>query len=177
MYDKLGFYPRGKGIMEDKKYATIDASWYERDPDIPLRKTAGGVVVRKNKDQYHLALVREGDLPTFVLPKGGIDPGETALEAARRETLEEAGFSDLTSLGELAYAYRQNYVKTRWVETLYFLFLTEEEQGFPTETAREYQQVWCSLESPGPFFWPEQKKLIVDFNQEILRRLNSYFKA
>ena len=160
--------------MKHKKFATIDASWYEPNDQLPVRKTAGGVVIRKESSGLKLALVREGDLPTFVLPKGGIDPGENALEAAFRETHEEAGFQALTNLGELAYAYRQNFVKTRWVETLYFLFMTEEEQGYPTDTSREYEQVWTDLDSPGPFFWPEQKKLVLDFRETIIERIKSH---
>ena len=39
-----------------------------------------------------LALVQNNK---YDIPKGGIDPGETAFEAAVRETLEEAGIDDL----------------------------------------------------------------------------------
>ena len=38
---------------------------------------------------------------SWSFPKGGIEPGESALDAAKREIREEAGITDLEYLGEL----------------------------------------------------------------------------
>jgi 8-oxo-dGTP pyrophosphatase MutT (NUDIX family) len=38
-------------------------------------------------------LIKRRDIPVWVLPGGGIDPGEKAEEAALREILEETGFT------------------------------------------------------------------------------------
>ena len=38
-----------------------------------------------------VALTREGDMAHYLLPKGGVEKGESLLEAARREIQEEAG--------------------------------------------------------------------------------------
>ena len=51
-----------------------------------LRERATCVVIRDGK----LLLVR-GEEPTFMLPGGGVDPGETVKAAAARELLEETG--------------------------------------------------------------------------------------
>ena len=48
---------------------------------------AGGVVVN---DEGKVLLIRHND-GTWVFPKGHVDPGETPLEAALREVVEEAG--------------------------------------------------------------------------------------
>jgi 8-oxo-dGTP pyrophosphatase MutT (NUDIX family) len=52
---------------------------------------AGGVVFRKSDDQILYLVVSSSDGANWVLPKGHIDPGETAEVAALRELGEEAG--------------------------------------------------------------------------------------
>jgi ADP-ribose pyrophosphatase YjhB (NUDIX family) len=59
---------------------------------------AGGIAVRKDGERWSILLVRAKKDPTvWIFPKGHIEPGETADEAALRETEEEAGVR-----GELA---------------------------------------------------------------------------
>jgi len=53
---------------------------------------AGGVVVRRDPDAARFLVVSAKRNPSeWVLPKGHIDPGETAEDTARREVLEESG--------------------------------------------------------------------------------------
>jgi len=55
-------------------------------------RQAGGIVVRKDAGGLSVLLVRAKRNPTlWIFPKGHIEPGETAADAALRETLEEAG--------------------------------------------------------------------------------------
>lgn len=44
-----------------------------------------------NSDKTEVLLVKRRDVPTWVLPGGGIDDGETPAEATIREALEETG--------------------------------------------------------------------------------------
>lgn len=60
-------------------------------------QAAGGVVVDPHG---RIALVRQR-LHTWSLPKGHLEAGEGALEAARREIHEECGLADLELVGEL----------------------------------------------------------------------------
>lgn len=54
---------------------------------------AGGIVFRRN-GVISILLVRAKRDPTiWIFPKGHIEPGETAADAALRETREEAGVS------------------------------------------------------------------------------------
>jgi 8-oxo-dGTP pyrophosphatase MutT (NUDIX family) len=57
------------------------------------------------------------------LPKGHIDPGETALQAATREVREETGIvaEPLGELGEVRYSYRREG-RTVGKSVLFFLF-------------------------------------------------------
>ena len=43
-------------------------------------------------EKGEVLLIKRKDVPVWVLPGGGIDPGETAEDAAVRETVEETGF-------------------------------------------------------------------------------------
>jgi ADP-ribose pyrophosphatase YjhB (NUDIX family) len=53
---------------------------------------AGGLVVRDDDDRVAVLLVRaKKDPRVWVFPKGHIEPGESAAEAAVREVEEEAG--------------------------------------------------------------------------------------
>lgn len=60
-------------------------------------QTAGGVVLNP-KGQV---LVVNQNRNSWSLPKGHIDAGETALEAAKREIFEEAGISEAVFIKEL----------------------------------------------------------------------------
>ena len=53
--------------------------------------SAGGVVVRNMRGRPYIAAIRLKDGEVLALPKGHIDPGESAAEAAQREVREETG--------------------------------------------------------------------------------------
>jgi 8-oxo-dGTP pyrophosphatase MutT (NUDIX family) len=52
---------------------------------------AGGVVFRRRDHETLYLVVSSSDGANWVLPKGHIDPGESAEQAALRELAEEAG--------------------------------------------------------------------------------------
>jgi 8-oxo-dGTP pyrophosphatase MutT (NUDIX family) len=53
---------------------------------------AGAIVYRRDDDGLHILLIRARRNPTdWIFPKGHIEDGETAAEAAVREAEEEAG--------------------------------------------------------------------------------------
>ncbi len=64
-----------------------------------MKKThsAGGVVLNASGQ----ALIVNQNNNSWSLPKGHIDPGETALEAAVREIREESGITELVLVREL----------------------------------------------------------------------------
>lgn len=65
--------------------------------NIKQTASAGGVVI--NKDGLVLVVNQRGQ--SWSLPKGHIDEGESALDAAKREIYEESGISQLELLSEL----------------------------------------------------------------------------
>ncbi|HEX6460862.1 MAG TPA: NUDIX hydrolase [Thermoleophilaceae bacterium] len=85
--------------------------------------SAGGVVVRNMRGRPYLAAVRVKDGKVLALPKGHIDPGESAAEAATREVREETGVE--ATLIEKIEDIRYWYVRggTRVVKVVsFFLF-------------------------------------------------------
>ncbi|HUJ56282.1 MAG TPA: NUDIX domain-containing protein [Gaiellaceae bacterium] len=71
--------------------------------------SAGGVLVRMIRGRKHLAAIRpQGkELGLWALPKGLIDPGESAAETALREVREETGVEGrlVDKLGDVRYVY------------------------------------------------------------------------
>ena len=69
--------------------------------------SAGGVTVRNFRGRPFVAVVRVKGGTVLALPKGQIDEGERAAEAAAREVREEAGVTAelVEKLGDIRYWY------------------------------------------------------------------------
>jgi len=70
--------------------------------------SAGGVLVRSIRGRPHVAAIRpQGKRGVWALPKGKIDAGESAAEAAVREVREETGVEGhlVEKLGDVRYTY------------------------------------------------------------------------
>ena len=146
----------------------IDESWYKRPPGVSDRTSAGGIVARIEDEQIYVALVGELGLTERVLPKGGVEPGESLEEAARREIEEEAGLSSLELIEELGVRERLSYDKVCWITTYYFLFVTEQVEGTPTDVEHHYELAWHPIGALPAIFWSEQRELIETNRDEIV---------
>jgi 8-oxo-dGTP pyrophosphatase MutT (NUDIX family) len=85
--------------------------------------SAGGVTVRNFRGRPFVAAVRVKGGTVLALPKGQIDAGERAAEAAAREVREEAGVTgDLVEkLGDVRYWYQRDGERVLKVVS-FFLF-------------------------------------------------------
>jgi 8-oxo-dGTP pyrophosphatase MutT (NUDIX family) len=81
-------------------------------------RQAGGVVIRRDGRRTRVLVVRSSDGLNWLFPKGHIEAGETAKEAALREVREEAGAD-----GEVRrFLGHERYTQGRWrVEVAYYL--------------------------------------------------------
>ena len=79
--------------------------------EIVREPTSGGIVFRFTKDKKDIEiLLIQDSKERWTIPKGHIEPGETAKVTARREIEEETGLANisvLTWLGKIHFKYRR----------------------------------------------------------------------
>lgn len=151
----------------------IDASWYERVTQVRDRLSAGGVVVRLDGEQMLVAVASE-PRGEWVLPKGGVERGEDLLKAAMREIAEETGLTELVPLGKLGIRERYGLKKGIWIIQHFFLFLTEQQTGVPTDVRHTHAVQWFPLLDFPELFWPEQSELVHAHADEIAQRVQRF---
>jgi 8-oxo-dGTP pyrophosphatase MutT (NUDIX family) len=97
--------------------------------------SAGGVLVRRFRGRPFMAAVRVKNGAVLALPKGHIDPGESAAEAAQREVREEAGLTGelVEKLGDIRYWYVRGGERVLKVVS-FFLF------DYRSGSLRDYQR-------------------------------------
>jgi 8-oxo-dGTP pyrophosphatase MutT (NUDIX family) len=85
--------------------------------------SAGGVTVRNFRGRPFVAAVRVKGGTVLALPKGQIDKGERAVDAAAREVREEAGVTGelVEKLGDVRYWYQRSGERVLKVVS-FFLF-------------------------------------------------------
>jgi 8-oxo-dGTP pyrophosphatase MutT (NUDIX family) len=109
--------------------------------------SAGGVVIRYKDGSWWMAAielpsgppaaaptqsaVRPKPKPVLCLPKGLIDPGEKALDAALREVREETGITavPITKLGDSKYVYVRSWGDGERVFKIVSFYLLRYESG------------------------------------------------
>ncbi len=69
--------------------------------------SAGGVIWRREDGRLQVVLVQPAGKNVWTLPKGRLDPGESMVDAAARETREETGLQVAAGekLGDISYVF------------------------------------------------------------------------
>ncbi len=116
---------------------------------------AGGVVVRRDGGRPQFLLVTARRSPgEWVLPKGHIEAGETAAQAAVREVLEEAGVAATVGdeIGDLEYNTPRGRIRARF---FVMAFQSEVEPG------EQRARAWLSADdAKRRLRWDDARRLI-----------------
>jgi putative (di)nucleoside polyphosphate hydrolase len=151
--------------------------------DLPYRPCAGVMLVNA-QGQVFVGQRLDSVLEAWQMPQGGIDPGESAIDAAVRELGEEAGITpDKVELiaeapDELTYDLPDDLIgkvwkgKWRGQRQRWFLFrFTGTDADVNIQTEEPEFRAWRWIE-------PEElPELIVPFKRELYRQLLGIFRA
>jgi 8-oxo-dGTP pyrophosphatase MutT (NUDIX family) len=100
--------------------------------------SAGALVLRHMQDRWWAAVIepgRDGEPEdrknTIALPKGNIDSGEKAQEAAIREVLEETGLTvePVTKIADIKYVYSRKWSDNAKIFKIVSFFLMKYQSG------------------------------------------------
>ena len=70
--------------------------------ELPLR-TGVGIIVLNNENKVFVAKRRDNQINKWQMPQGGVDEGETFLEAMKRELEEETSITNIEIIKEIRY--------------------------------------------------------------------------
>ncbi|KAI5678223.1 hypothetical protein M9H77_09173 [Catharanthus roseus] len=110
---------------------------------IPYRYKAGGIMNGKTNEDLEVLVVSSQKGPDMMFPKGGWEVDESLKEAARRESLEEAGVlgNVENELGKWRFMSKSN---GKYHEGYMFpLFVTEQLDLWPEHNVR--RRAWMSV--------------------------------
>lgn len=124
--------------------------------------SSGGIIFRRAQGAIRVALISRQGGAIWCLPKGLIEKGESAEEAALREVREEAGLAGklLRKLGDVQYGYVSKEEKTRYLKKVAF-FLLQYQGGTVRDHDFEVDEAaWFPIEEAvRRLTYPSERKL------------------
>jgi 8-oxo-dGTP pyrophosphatase MutT (NUDIX family) len=103
---------------------------------------AGGIVV----NPLGQIVLAEQSGPSWSLPKGRVEPGETPLAAAEREVAEETGLHDLHYEGSLPAYQQSTVIEEADVKRMYPFLFTSSEHDLVPRTHAVARAEWVTVE-------------------------------
>lgn len=131
-------------------------------PDHEVELSAGGAVVRDNEVIVIVPVKRDANRRrVLALPKGHLDGGETAEEAAKREVAEETGVTAdlIEKLGDVEYSYDRRG-RRRHKRVAFYLF--EYRSGSLEDHDHEIEDArWMTLvEAVNALTYPGEREIV-----------------
>ena len=142
---------------------------------LPLR-TGVGVIVLNSNNKVFVGKRKDNPVDKWQMPQGGVDPGETFLEAMKRELLEETSIKSIKILKELdywlEYELPKNLIGIIWKgqyrgqKQKWFIarfFGSDNEINLNTKKPEFIEWKWLEIN--------ELPNVIVDFKKNVYKRL------
>ncbi len=117
----------------------------EKEQNIKYTKRPGAYAIIINKKEDKIGIVTDGEDCFFYLG-GGIEEGETKLEALKREIIEEAGYSiknvkEFTEVGSYLYSEKKGYI-----EVIASLYIAEFDKKITEPIEKDHTVLWVKPE-------------------------------
>ena len=139
------------------------------DLHTPKKEGAGCLIFCRETDRF-LLIERSEYVPvprTWSLPGGGVDPGETPEDAARREVSEEVGFDIGVHPVKLIYTNETHAPRFKF----YTFACTVKHEFKPTLNFESSNYKWCDLsDMPEPLHWGIKQMINHDKSAKILKK-------
>ena len=116
----------------------------DKEENVEYRKRPGAYAIIINKDDDKIGIATTG-VENFYLG-GGIEEGETKLEALKREMIEEAGYTiknvkELGEVGEFIFAEDHGYI-----EVIASVYIAEFDQKIAEPIEKDHNVIWVKPE-------------------------------
>jgi 8-oxo-dGTP pyrophosphatase MutT (NUDIX family) len=154
--------------------------------------SAGGIVLRRMRGKWHVAIIEPNTInadkitrratarpggTVFALPKGGVDEGETAEQAAQREVWEETGVKGelVTKLTDIRYFYVRSWGGGERVFKIVSFFLFRYSTGrlgdiSPEMRVEVRRAFWIPLEKAASLLTYKGEREVAELAHEYLKR-------
>lgn len=165
------------GLAREK--SRLDAMSVEVNGSLPYRRAVGIMVLNR---EGQVLVARRIDMPSeaWQMPQGGIDRGETPVEAARRELCEEIGTCNGEFLGESRNWYDYDLPPDLATRLWRGRYRGQTQKWFAFRFAGADSEIDLETERPEFLAWKwvaaeEVPRLIVPFKRDIYTRILAEF--
>lgn len=122
--------------------------------------SAGGVIVKKEGENYFILLLRDTRFPEWYFAKGHVESGETLEQAALREVGEEAGLHHM-KLHYLLGTYERFVEKANELKTIHYFLMSPTQVEVPSAPDNiNVELKWFSLDNLPTMYLQEQKDVV-----------------
>ncbi len=144
---------------------------------LPLR-TGVGVIVLNSNNKVFVGKRKDNPINKWQMPQGGVDPGETFLEAMKRELAEETSIKNIKILKELdywlEYELPKNLIGIIWKGQ----YRGQKQKWFIARFLGSDNEINLNTKKPEFIEWKwleinELPSVIVDFKKNVYKRLVS----